>query len=109
MTRLRTLSGTSQATRESAIAEREAEFQKEMSGFEGGATGQTLRKNWQEQGGQGTLEEFYGGQFGGYKPPAAAGGEGPGAARQAAAGMNPMGAAAAPIAGIGPQRQWWAL
>jgi len=108
MTRLRTLTGTSAATREAAIAEREGEFKKEMSGFEQGATGQTLLKNWQEQGGQGSMEEFYGNQFGGYEAPSS-GAPGGGAGRAAAASMNPMGSDAAPVAGLGEQRQWWAL
>jgi len=108
MTRLRTLSGTSAATKEAAIAEREADYQKELQGFQQGATGQTLTKGWQEAGGQGSMEEYYGGQFGGYTPPKAGGQEGA-TSRAAAASMNPMGSDAAPIAGLGEQRKWWAL
>jgi hypothetical protein len=108
MTRLRTLTGTSAETKSAAIAEREAEFSKEMAGFEGGATGTQLRENWQKQGGEGTMEEFYGGQFGGYTPPSSGAPSGA-SGRAAAAAMDPRGAAAAPVAGIGEQRQWWAL
>ena len=104
---MKTLTGTSKETRDQAVAERESEFQKEMKGFEGGATGTALHKNWQEEGSPGTFEGFMGDKYGaGWEAPGGQKGVG-GQARAAAA--NPMAAALAPVAGIGEAKQWWAL
>lgn len=110
MSRLRTLTGTSEATRQTAIDERQAEFDKEMKGFETGATGSQLRQHWQtEGGGAGTLEDFMSGRYGGgYQPPAGPTGQG-GGTRRAVAAADPRAAAMAPVSGVGNQRQWWAF
>lgn len=107
---LQRVAGTSAETRQQAIAKREAEFSKEMSDLEGGATGSQLRQLWEQEGSPGTMETFLSGRYGpGWQSPEQQQASPSGPSRRAAAAGDPRAAVAAPVTGVGSQRPWWGI
>ena len=98
--------GLGTAGRAQAGAEREAEYNKELSDIRGGATARQLEQRFRDTGSGATMEDYFTSQFGGYKSEADVASAGEAARRGPAPGSQP--GTEADIASLGETRPWWA-